>query len=139
MKRKRFTDQEKQELFKNPNILKVGESNATYCPKFKIQAIKEYESGKSPTMIFNEAGINLEILGKSQPGKCLNRWCKIWREKGKEFLLKEARGLAKASGRPWTKPLTSEEELKQLRAQNVLLKAENDFLKKLDLIERGLM
>lgn len=134
MKRKRFTDQEKQELLMNDNILKVGKSNATYCPKFKIHAVKEYKQGKTPTMIFVESEINLAILGKTQPEKCLNRWRKLSMQKGKESLLKETRGSSKV-GRPRTRPLT----LKEAEAKIALLEAENEFLKKLDLIERGLM
>lgn len=139
MKRKRFTDQEKEELLMNPNILKVGDCSVTYRPEFKVKAIEDYQQGISPSMIFIKASFSLDVIGKKQPARCLRRWMKTFKDKGAKGLASEARGSTKAGGRPRARPLTPEEELKQLRAQNALLKAENDFLKKLDLIERGLM
>lgn len=135
MKRKKFTDQQKQELEKNPNVLKVGDGNVTYQPLFKIHAIKEYQKGKSPNMIFNEAGLDLEMVGNDRPESSLRRWRKIFKNQGEQGLLKEVRGTRKGIGRSRVKPLT----LKEAKAQIALLKTENEFLKKLDLIERGLM
>jgi transposase len=140
MKRKRFTDQERQELLKNPNILKVGECSITYNPNFKIQAINAYQEGnKSLAQIFTEAGFDLKLIGKKQPAYCLKRWRKIFKRLGQEGLLIEARGSAKVGGRPRTKPLTIEEEIKQLKARNAYLEAENDFLKKLKALKGGLI
>ena len=139
MKRKKFTDQEKQELLKNPNILNVGDCGITYNPAFKIQAINKYQQGEMPIQIFNEAGFNLQIIGKEQPKSCLKRWRKTIKEKGKEGLISEARGSAKTGGRPRTKPLSLEEEVKKFKAKNALLEAENEFLKKLKSLERGLI
>lgn len=135
MKRKRYTDQEKQELLKNPNILKVGNSNATYCPRFKVRAVKAYYEGKSPLQIFIDEKINVNILGRDNPLSCLKKWRKILKEKGEKGLLCETRGTGKSAGRPRTKPIT----LKEAEARIAYLEAENEFLKKLDLIERGLM
>jgi len=139
MKRKRFTDQEKQEILKNPNVLKVGDCGVTYNPEFKIKAIDKYQEGKSPSMIFIESDFNLDVLGKKQPERCLKRWRKTYKEKGKYGLLQETRGSDKAGGRPRKKPLSVEEEIKQLKARNAYLEAENDFLKKLKALERGLI
>jgi transposase len=138
MKRKKFTDQEKQELLKNPNVLKIGDSAITYNPSFKIKAIEAYQEGKSLSQIFIEAGFNLNLIGRRQPEYCIRRWRNIFKNKGKEGLLSEARGSAKAGGRPRIKPLSIEEEIKQLKARNAYLEAENDFLKKLKGLEGGL-
>jgi len=138
MKRKRFTDQEKQELLKNPNILKVGDCSITYNPDFKIHAVKAYYTGKSPFKIFIETSFDLKLIGKEQPESCLKRWRKIFKKLGVEGLLSEARGCSKGGGRPRIKPLSIEEEIKQLKARNALLEAENDFLKKLKGLEGGL-
>lgn len=139
MTRKRFTDQEKQELLKNPNILKIGDCSITYNPDFRIQAVKAYKDGKSPMQVFIEAGFDLKLLGKKQPEYCLKRWRKIFNKSGINGLLSEARGTGKGGGRPKTKPLSLEEEVKQLKAKNALLEAENEFLKKLKALERGLI
>jgi transposase-like protein len=131
MKRKKFTDQEKQELLKNANILKIGVCGITYNPAFKIQAIDKYQQGKLPIQIFNEAGFDLQIIGKEQPRSCLKRWRKTSKEKGKEGLISETRGSSRGGCRPMTKPLSIEDEIKQLESRNAYLEAENDFLKKL--------
>ncbi len=139
MKRKRFTDQEKEELLKNTNILKIGDCSITYNPSFKIEAIKSYQDGKSLSQIFIEAGFDLQVIGRKQPNSCLKRWRKIFKGKGEEGLRVESRGSAKVGSRPRTKSLSLEEEIKQLKSRNALLEAENDFLKKLKALEAGLM
>lgn len=139
MKRKKFTDQEKQKLLKSKAILKVDASNLTYCSRFKIKAVKEYQNGKSPFQIFLEAEINLDILGRKNAKRSLYRWRKLFEEKGEKALLDETRGKGINGGRPRIKSLSLEEENRRLKAKNALLEAENEFLKKLDLIERGLM
>ena len=131
MKRKRFTDQEKIELLKSTAIIKIENSNVTYCPQFKLKALKEYEKGKYPSQIFIEAGINLNILGQKNAKRSLQRWRVIASQEGEKGIL------CKSKGRP--KSLSPEEEIKQLKAQNALLKAENEFLKKLKSLERGLI
>lgn len=131
MKRKIFTDQEKRELLKSTAIVKVENSNVTYCPKFKIKALKEYEKGKFPSQIFIEAGINLNILGQKNAKRSLQRWRVIAFQEGEKGILGKSRGKPKS--------LSPEEEIKQLKAQNALLKAENDFLKKLKALEGKMM
>lgn len=136
VKRKKFTDQETEILLKNPNILKVGKSNLTYCPEFKLKAIKEYNNGKFPVQIFIDAGINIDILGSENPGRCLNRWRKTYNNQGRASLLDENRG---KTGRPRVRELSTEEQLKRAEARIAYLKVENDFLKKLKALERGLI
>ena len=139
MKRKKFTDQEKQELLKNSNILNVGDYYITYNHAFKIQAINSYQKGKSPMQIFIDAGFDLQIIGREQPKSCLKRWKTTFKKSGQEGLLCETRGSSKGGGRPRTKPLSLEEEIKQLKSKNVYLEAENEFLKKLKGLEGRLI
>ena len=134
MSHKKFTDQEKKELLKNPNILKVGRCCVTYCSEFKIRAIREYQKGKFPFEIFIDAGINIDILGRNNPQKCLSRWKKTFNQQGEEGLKKESRGKYLPQ-----KKMTIEEENKYLKAKNTLLEAEISFLKKLEQIERGMI
>jgi hypothetical protein len=136
MIRKKFTDQEKEDLLENPNISKMGDFNITYCPNFKLKAIKEHSNGKMPMQIFIDAGINLDIVGRETPKGCLKRWQKIFKHHGEIELLEEQRG---KTGRPRIKELSIEEKLKQAEARIAYLKAENDFLKKLKAAERGLI
>lgn len=130
MKRKPYTVQEKEELLKSEAIEKVANSSATYSKEFKVYAVGEYMTGKTPLQIFIEAGINVNILGKEQPNRCLNRWRKIHKKYGVEGLLQENRGIS-CSGRPSKKILTPEEKITKLERENEILKEQVHFLKKL--------
>ena len=130
MKRKPYTVQEKEILLQSEAIVKVSNSNATYLKEFKVFAVGEYMTGKSPLQIFIEAGINVDILGREQPKKCLNRWRKIHDFYGVEGLLRENRGV-RSSGRPRKISLTTEEKLAKLEQENEILKQQVEFLKKL--------
>ncbi len=130
MKRKPYTVQEKEELLKSTAIEKVANSSATYSKEFKLFAVGEYMTGKTPMQIFIEAGINVNILGKEQPHKCLMRWRKIHDIYGPNGLLQENRGLC-SSGRSSKKILTTEEKLAKLERENEILKEQVHFLKKL--------
>lgn len=64
MSSKKYTDQKREVLSQNANVIKVGEINVKYSKKFKIWTIKEYKKGKTPIQTFNEAGIPVRISGK---------------------------------------------------------------------------
>lgn len=136
MKRKKFTDQEVEILLENPNILKVGRNNVTYTSDFKLKAIKDYNNGKFPIEIFIEAGIPIDILNRKNAKKCISRWKEILSKQGETALLEEQRGKL---GRPRVKELTTEEKLKKAESRIAYLEAENEFLKKLKALERGLI
>jgi len=131
VKRKKFTEQEKEILLKNENVLDVRETNIKYSPQFKLKAVGEYYQGNSPIKIFLNAKFDVDILGRENPEKCLNRWKKTYKKMGEQGLLEEQRGKSKGCGRPRTKELTLEEKVKYLESRNAYLEAENDFLKKL--------
>ena len=130
MKRKPYTVQEKEELLKSEAIEKVANSSATYSKEFKVFAVGEYMTGKTPMQIFIEAGIDVNILGREQPKRCLERWNKIHAKYGPNGLLQDNRGMG-SSGRPSKKVLTTEEKLKKLEQENEILKEQVHFLKKL--------
>ena len=130
MKRKPYTVQEKTELLKSDAIEKIANSSVTYSKEFKVFAVGEYMTGKTPLQIFIEAGINVNLLGREQPGRCIGRWNKIHRQYGIEGLLQETRGTG-SSGRPRKISLTTEEQLAKLQRENEILKQQVHFLKKL--------
>ncbi len=130
MKRKPYTVQEKEELLKSDAIEKIANSSATYSKEFKVFAVGEYMTGKTPLQIFIEAGINVNILGREQPERCLSRWRKIHDKYGINGILQENRGVG-SSGRPSKKVLTTEEKLAKLERENEILKEQVHFLKKL--------
>lgn len=130
MKRKPYTVQEKEELLKSDAIEKIANTNVTYAKEFKVFAVGEYMTGKTPLQIFIEAGIDVDIIGREQPQKCLQRWRVIHDTYGPEALLKENRGTF-SSGRPSKKVLTPEEQLAKLQQKCEILELQVQFLKKL--------
>ncbi|MEQ2529738.1 IS3 family transposase [Robertmurraya yapensis] len=118
-----------KELEKNPNILSVSDRSISYSPEFKINAVTEYKSGKTPSQIFIDHGFDIEMIGKEQPKRCLKRWRNTFEKFGEEGFLTERRGKG-STGRPSSKPLSIEEKLRKAEARIKFLEAENDFPKK---------
>lgn len=124
-----------RQLEKNPNVLKVSDRSITYHPDFKKLAVHRYKEGISPTEIFLENGFDLSVIGKEQPKRSLQRWRETFDKHGDVGLENDRRGKG-STGRPSTKELSPEEKLKKAEAQIEYLKAENEFLKKLEEMER---
>ena len=135
MKKKLFSKCQMIELEKNPNVLRVTEQAITYHPDFKVKAVLENIKGESPARIFMDHGFDLDIIGKGLPRKRLYRWRKIYNESGELGLTLDNRGKTRA-GRSSSKELSMEEKLKKAEARIKYLEVENDFLKKLEELER---
>lgn len=130
MKRKPYTVQEKESLLKSEAIEKIAKSSVTYAKEFKLFAVGEYMTGKTPLQIFIEAGINVNILGREQPQKCIQRWRKTHNAYGPNALLQENRG-TRSTGRPSKKVLSNEDQLAKLQQKCEILEQQVHFLKKL--------
>lgn len=114
----------RKRLMSNRFVEKITNSNISYTSEFKLLAVKANLEGRSPAVIFEEAGIDVAPFVKNYAVKTIYRWRKIYQEEGKQGLVKEKRG-KNATGRPKDKDFSSvEAELEYLRL-------ENDFLKKL--------
>lgn len=124
-----------KELEKNPNVLCASERSISYSPEFKLKAVTDYKNGKAPSQIFIEQGFDLDMIGKKQPQRCLKRWRDSYERFGKEGFLTERRGKG-STGRPSLKQLSAEQKLEKAEARIKFLEAENDFLKKLEELER---
>lgn len=129
-----MTIDEQKLLKKNPYVKTVSEKGITYTDEFKSVAIKEYENGKSPREIFEVSGFDIEIVGIERASSSLKRWRKAYKENGVAGL-EDARKYYSGLERE----LSFEEKFARLEAQNALLRAENELLKKLDLAERMLV
>ncbi len=102
---------------------KTARKRKTYSWEFKFIAVKMYlEKGMGYKSVANE----LQIPDHSM----VRKWVKNYKTLGAEGL-EERRGKTRTpfTGRPRTKKLTLEQEVQKLRA-------ENDFLKKLLLLQR---
>jgi transposase len=136
MSKKLFTDQEQRLLKKHPFVKTVSEKAITYTDEFKALAIKEYEEGKFARQIFEDVGFDIEIVGIDRAKSALKRWRAAYQENGIAGL-EDSRKYH--SGRPLERELSIEEKYAKLEAQNALLRAENELLKKIDLAERMLV
>lgn len=132
--KQRFNESQVRHIENNPNVLHVSERSLTYQPVFKIAAVKAYHEGKTPMEIFIEAGFNLDIIGRDNPTRCIKRWRQIFASKGEIGLLEDGRG-KNSTGRPLAEH-SIEKRLAQAEARIKFLEAENDFLKKLEALER---
>jgi transposase len=130
-----FNEIEIKLLESNPNVDHVSERSISYTPDFKIRAVKENSNGKGPVQIFIEHGFDLQVIGSEKPKQCLKRWRRTYNQFGEDGLLTERRGKG-STGRPSSKQLTVEENLKKAEARIKYLEAELEFLKKLDALER---
>lgn len=132
---KRFSLEERRTLEKNPNIVKASERSIAYHPAFKKKVVLAHKEGCSPTEVFLESGFDLTVIGKDQPKRCLSRWRKVFDQYGEIGLETERRGKG-STGRPPSHSLSTKEKLKKAEARIHYLEAENDFLKKLEELER---
>lgn len=116
MNRKTLTSEQIATLSKNKNVVHCGSKSVMYSKEFKSAALKQYnEGGLSAVEIFQNAGIDLRIIGKRSPNRLMHQW--------RQALMTD---IDKTD--PLSHPNNS---LKMLRSQVAYLKAENHFLARL--------
>jgi transposase len=135
MTKKLFSSSQMKVLEKNSNVVRVTSQTITYSPDFKVKAVLENIQGKNPAQIFIDHGFDLDVIGKGLPRKRLYQWRKIYNESGELGLSLDTRGKNKTERTP-SKELSVEEKLKKAEARIKFLEVENDFLKKLEELER---
>lgn len=125
MGKNHFTEEQQIELSKNLYIQKVSTTTITYTKEFKQRFEEEYRTGKLPTQILMDMGIDPRILGKRRKDSLVQRM-KLYeaRPEGCEDTRQHN------SGRPSTKELTDAEKIKRLEQKIEYLKQENEFIKK---------
>lgn len=135
MSKRLFSAFEQKQLESNPNVNHVSDRSISYAADFKVRAVQENLSGKGPMAIFLDHGFDLKLIGSDKPGECLKRWRSVYKAFGEEGFYTERRGKG-STGRPSSKTLSAEEQLKKAEARIAFLEMENDFLKKLEELER---
>ena len=131
MAKKMFSQEEIRDLQANPYVEKVGKKSITYTQEFREFFVSEYQKGKLPTQILRTAGFNTSVLGRERIHSICTRFRKM--EQRPEGLADTRKG---NSGRPSTKDLTQEEEIKRLKNKIKYLEQENEFLKKIRFLDR---
>ncbi|GAB0169950.1 IS3 family transposase [Lysinibacillus sp. CTST325] len=136
MTKRLFTKKEQEQLKCNPNVQAISDKAITYTEEFKRHFIAENEKGKLPRKIFEEAGLDVELIGLKRISSAGKRWRAAYRTTGVAGLQDTRKT---NSGRPIERELSLEEKIARLEAKNRLLQAENELLKKLDLLERQML
>lgn len=136
MTKRLFTRKEQEQLKCNPNVQAISDKAITYTEEFKRHFIAENEKGKLPRIIFEEAGLDVELIGLERISSAGKRWRAAYRTTGIAGLQDTRKT---NSGRPIERELSLEEKIARLEAKNQLLQAENELLKKLDLPERQML
>src|SRR5699024_3844108 len=98
-----------------------------------VHFLVEWKKGKTARQIFTEASLPVEVLGERRIHTAANRWKKAYQKSGITGVRDQRKG---ASGRPRLTELSTEEQLRRAKQENVLLRQENELLKKIDFAER---
>lgn len=130
-----FTDDQVKKLNKNKWIKNITNKGITYTDEFKYKLVKECENYKKfPQDVFRECEIDPEIVGESRIRNCAYRWRIQLNSIGQ---IKDTR--KENEGRPLEHDLSDKEKLERAEAKIKLLEAENELLKKNELIEMGIL
>lgn len=133
MNKNSFSKEEIEELSKNKYVKHVTNKNIFFTKEFKEHFINESNNGKGPTRIFVESGLNPYIIGGNRIKKFAFR-IKLKNKNNESF--EDNRG-KKSTGRPKkinSKELTDKEKIEHLEHENLMLKAENNLLKKIEFL-----
>ena len=130
-----FTDVQVKKLSKNKWIKNITNKGITYTNEFKYKLVKECENYKKfPQDVFRECGIDPEIVGKKRIECSAYRWRKQLNSTGEIIDTRTTK-----SGNTIKHELSDKEKLKRAEAKIKLLEAENELLKKNELIEMGIL
>ncbi len=121
--KRKITEEQKQILLQNTNVEEVTEFVIRYTKEFKQKALKLSEQGLSAKQIFIDAGFDLSIIGKDSVQSSLGNW--------KHHQKKNTKNATKYLAKQTKKKAA----LKAVIEENKYLRAENDFLKKLQALE----
>lgn len=126
-----FTDNEVKKLRKNKYVKNVSNKAITYTEKVVFET-ENYK--KFPRQVFEECGFNIDILGIRRVENATYKWRRQYKKLGE---LKDTR--KGKSGRTLKRELSDTEKLQRAEAKIKLLEAENELLKKNDMIQRGIL
>ncbi len=130
-----FTDAQVKKLNKNKWIKNITNKGITYTKEFKQKLVKECENYKKfPQDVFRECGIDPEIVGSARIQNSAYRWRKQYKKTG---IIEDTR--TTKSGNTLKRELSDKEKLERAEVKIKLLEAENELLKKNEMIEMGLL
>jgi hypothetical protein len=126
-----FTKEQVEILKLSPYVKNVSEKAITYTDEFKLLFLNEYKINPCPSIIFEKYGLSSSILGQKRISENSKRWR---RQELRVDGIKDTR--KDNSGRPITRDLTAEEQIKRLKDQNEYLRQQVEFLSQLRRLEK---
>ena len=132
-KQKTILKETVRKLNENPNVKKATEWTVSFTPEFKQRAYDEYYAGKSMRQIFTEAGLDVEQLGDK---RLQNFRAKLIEKGTKENGFEDGR---KSNSRKEAQSTEAQmaKRIRELEHRNAYLEQENEFLKKIQSLEKG--
>ena len=118
-----FTQEQIAILLKNPNVESISSNTVRFTSEFKELALKKDKEGIPALQIFKDAGFDLNVIGKETPKTSIRNW----RHREKYLNKNNTRYLARE--------VKKNKALKSIPEENRYLKAENEFLKKLQALQ----
>lgn len=126
-----FTDEQVQQLQLNPYVKNVSNKAITYTDEFKVVFTEKYLQGFPPSVILRLMGFDPHVLGKKRVDRFVGNVYKYQARNGDVSDMRR-----ECSGRPSTKELSDKERIARLEHQVKFLKQENEFLKKIEFLDR---
>ena len=126
-----FTEEQQIILRQNPYVAKISEMSITYTVEFKERFYREYKDGNAPSFILRGMGFDPRVLGKKRIDRFVVN-VKKYEAHDEDFHDRRK----DSSGHPRIRDLTSEEKISRLEHQVQYLKQENEFLKKVNFLDR---
>lgn len=127
MTKKYLTPIQQKDLKQNPYVKEVSDKAITYTDELKRLFIAQSETGKLPREIFEEAGLDVSVIGITRVRKAANRWRTAYKKHGISGLEDTRKH---GSGRLRERELSIEERYARLEVKMRLLEAKNELLKK---------
>lgn len=134
MSRKLLTEEEINTLKNNKYVTSVSEKNITYTKECREDYINLISSGLSKKKAFMQLGFDPIVLGNERI-KAFHK--RVKRNIKNNITMEDKRIESNKNKKKHKKStLTEKEELEYLRHENIMLKAENELLKKMAFWEK---
>ncbi len=120
-------------LKEHPYVAKATEWTVSFTSDFKKMAYNEYYNGKSMRQIFIDAGLDVEILGDKRLQNFRNKLLQK-AEKDVDF---EDRRINNYRKEAQSTEAQMAKRIRELEHRNAYLEQENEFLKKIQSVEKA--
>lgn len=136
MGKKLFSKEQQQLLRQNPYIYSVTETRITLTKEFKQLFMTSYNAGESPRKILEDHGFDISIIGERRIWSISYHIRTEYKKYGEFHEGYAPRDTSTRHDAPTdaAKPVSQDDEIRQLRHEVDYLKQEMEFLKKISSI-----